>query len=100
MAEGLAAILAVTFIFGWPVIKILTNHHARITQMKLEMRGGGGTAVLNEMRELKQQVNELRDTSTRYDISFDAALQRMESRIARVEQRTIEPEVESLRLGG
>src|SRR2546429_624290 len=98
MGEGIAEILAVTFIFGWPVLKILTNHHARITQMKLER--GGGAAGIDEIRQLKDQGAELRDTTTRYDISFDAALQRLESRVARVEERAVEPETESLRIGG
>ena len=79
--------VAVVCIFGWPVIKILTNHHARILEMKLRLPEQSGNAVLSELRELKEQMNELRDTTTRYDISFDAALQRMESRMTNVEQR-------------
>jgi hypothetical protein len=45
------------------------------------------TAVREEMAALRQQVASLRDTTTQYDLSFDAALQRMEQRVEHVEQQ-------------
>jgi hypothetical protein len=39
------------------------------------------------LQELSQQIAELRDMTTRYDMSFDAALQRMESRVSHMEAR-------------
>jgi hypothetical protein len=39
------------------------------------------------MRDLKRQIEELRDTTTKYDMSFDTALQRIESRVSNVENR-------------
>jgi uncharacterized coiled-coil protein SlyX len=38
-----------------------------------------------EIQRLQQQITELRETTTRYDVSFDSALQRLERRIAEVE---------------
>ena len=44
--------------------------------------------IAQAIEALRKEVADLRDTSTRYDVSFDTALQRMESRIAAVERRT------------
>jgi hypothetical protein len=38
--------------------------------------------------ELRGEVRQLRDTTMRYDMSFDAALTRMEERVDRIETRT------------
>jgi hypothetical protein len=56
---------------------------------ELRLKGGqeGQEQVVAELRELKKQMADLRDTTTRYDMSFDAALQRIESRTSNVEQR-------------
>ena len=42
---------------------------------------------LEELKTLKRQIAELRDTTTHYDMSFDSALQRIESRVGHVEGR-------------
>ena len=42
----------------------------------------------SEMEHLRKDLQSLRDTSMQYDLSFDSALSRMESRIANVENRT------------
>ena len=55
--------------------------------MRMGHIGDGG--VMNELRALREQMTELLDMTTRYDMSFDAALQRMESRMAHVENRVI-----------
>ncbi len=40
----------------------------------------------SELQEVLAQLHELRDTTTRYDMSFDSALQRLEGRVNRIEQ--------------
>ena len=45
--------------------------------------------VLGRMRQweaLRQEVRALRDTTMQYDLSFDAALERMESRVESIER--------------
>jgi hypothetical protein len=44
--------------------------------------------VMEAVESVRKELADLRDTSTRYDVSFDTALQRMESRLAAVENRT------------
>ena len=43
----------------------------------------------NDLAAMRQELHALRDTSTQYDISFDTALQRMESRVEHVERRQV-----------
>ncbi len=55
-----------------------------------EMKGASGYAnpqVGVELAELRKQVEALRDTTTKYDLSFDTALQRLESRMSHMEER-------------
>jgi hypothetical protein len=84
MPGEVIGLVAVICIFGLPWF----YHHQR-KMMELKLRGGmmGDSNVLKELQDLKKQMAELRDTTTRYDMSFDAALQRMESRMGQVEQR-------------
>ena len=74
-------------IFAIPIVAIITTHQRKMAEMKMKMGGGGNDAVTEELKALKQQMAELRDTTTRYDISFDAALQRIESRVGHLENK-------------
>ena len=72
---------------GIPIVAIWTYHQRKMMEMKLRMGGEGRQVVSGELQEIKQQLAELRDTTTRYDLSFDAALQRIESRVGHLESR-------------
>lgn len=80
-----------------PIVAIYTSHQRKVLEIKLriqqEARGTGNTDVAR----LRDELAELRDTATRYDLSFDTALQRMESRLASVEERTHRLESETVR---
>ena len=45
------------------------------------------SAVLTELKALKQQMAEMHNTSHQFDISFDEALGRMEGRVGRLETK-------------
>lgn len=83
----LIGLVAVVCIFGWPIFKILTDHHRKIMEMKLQMGQQNPQSGSAELKALRQEMAELRDTTTRYDLSFDAALQRIESRVGHLEGR-------------
>ncbi len=53
-------------------------------------------AVLDELKALREQIAELRESTTRYDVSFDTALQRIEGRMSAVEQRVSAVEGEQI----
>ena len=86
-------LVAVVCIFGVPIVAVLTNHMRQMAEIKGRTAGVDST-LGQELQEIKRQISELRDTTTKYDISFDAALQRMESRMTNVEQRLVSVERE------
>ena len=84
----LIGLVAVVLIFGSPLFVILTRHHQKLMEMKLQMGDPKGSGhVAEELKAIRQEMAELRDTATRYDLSFDAALQRLESRMGHMEQK-------------
>lgn len=72
-------------------IKNTNRTRLKIAELKAQQSDEGVrrelTAMREEMASLRTQVESLRDTTTQYDISFDAALQRMEQRVNHVEQQ-------------
>src|SRR5438105_1234142 len=56
-------------------------------ELKAEARGTNKETV-EAIEQLRKEVAQLRDTTTRYDLAFDTALQRLESRISHMESRT------------
>ncbi len=87
--EALIPLTAVFFMFGLPV---WTYHQRKMAEIKYRQSGTTDASVLAELRSLREQVMELRDTTTRYDMSFDSALQRIESRVGHLEGRVSQVE--------
>ncbi len=70
-----------------PIVAIMTAHQRHMAEMRLRGPGGASGGVAEELRKLQQQITDLRETTTQYDVSFDTALQRLEGRMGAVEQR-------------
>ena len=86
MSGEIIGLVAVICIFGTPLIAVIANHQQKLAEIR--SRGqSADTALAEEIRDLKKQVEDLRDTTTRYDMSFDTSLQRIESRVSNVENR-------------
>ena len=85
MEEMIAAILVPLGLFGTIIAIVSMKHKQRIEELKVIRGQGAGGNVESEMRKLQEQIHDLRDTTTRYDMSFDAALQRLESRMGHLE---------------
>lgn len=66
----------------------------KVVTIQAEAQVKSATTAHDEVESLRRELAELRDTATRYDLSFDAALQRMESRVGHLEQRAIESAVQ------
>ena len=99
-------IVAIICIFGLPMsiplFNLWTKHQRDMLQLRLQLQQGNGN-VHTEIEALRQEIQALRETSMQYDLSFDSALQRMEQRVARVENTssfspTIRPEEAVLNL--
>jgi len=80
---GVAGIIAAA---GW----------AKAEHIRAERRGEAesasdtaqNSAVLAELKALKQQMAEMHSTSHQFDISFDEALNRMDGRVGRLETKS------------
>ncbi|HSV75296.1 MAG TPA: hypothetical protein VLH79_16190 [Chthonomonadales bacterium] len=70
-----------------PIVAIVAAHRRKVLELQLLLRGQADEKVMDELRSLRRDLEGLRDTSTRYDVSFDQALQRVESRVAALERR-------------
>jgi predicted nucleic acid-binding Zn-ribbon protein len=77
------------------IINNFIGHRQKIAQMRFEQVKKADDAVAAELSALKQQVAALRETTTNYDLSFDSALQRLESRVGNIEQRLAKVEREN-----
>lgn len=72
-----------------PIVAIVTDHQRKLAEIKMRTGTKVTPQVEAELSALRREVAELRDTATNYDMSFDAALTRLEQRVDRVEQRPV-----------
>jgi hypothetical protein len=70
-------------------IVIGTRAWIRVTQIQADAQKLGGREELAAVDALRKEVADLRDTATRYDVSFDTALQRLEARVVNLETARI-----------
>ena len=95
IGEWIVPAMAVFLIFGGGgvlkgILDSMNRTRIELAQLKAQQQGSGGQEVAllrQELAALREEVHSLRDTSTQYDLSFDTALQRMEQRVAHVEQQ-------------
>lgn len=90
--DDLLQLLGACFLFGWIPITVYWKNKIRFEEVRAQNRGQHGNsddvATLHALRELRQEVQALRDTTTKFDMAFDASLDRLEARVERVETRT------------
>jgi hypothetical protein len=79
--------IAIVMVFSIPLVAIITGHMRKMAELKLRLQQERSTGSDNEFTGLRQQLTDLRDLTTKYDLSFDQALQRIEARTARLEER-------------
>ena len=91
--HGLGDLLEMLGMFGGVALVILAGNKAKIDKMRAEREimhqslGPRGASDSNELQALKQQISEMQNTSHQFDISFDAALCRLEERVNRMETK-------------
>ncbi len=76
-------------VFSIPALAIWTEHKRKMAEMQLRLKSARDAEGASEaqVRELAKQLAELRSTATEYDLSFDSALQRLESRMNLLDER-------------
>ena len=86
----LVAIIGTCAVFAVPITAIVTSHQRKMAELKTRVgivTDGGSVLndVKNDITALRREVASLRDTSTTFDVSFDAAISRLEQRVDRIE---------------
>jgi len=89
MDPNVAVIAQTAILAGMTTIIVTTiigvKAWLRVEMAKSEAPKRAGQETLAAVEGLRKEVAELRDLTTRYDLSFDTALQRLESRVGQLE---------------
>ena len=72
-----------------PLYALWTYHKRKLEEIKARQRSTIDKATLEAIDGLRKEMAALRDTTTQYDMSFDTALKRLESRMDNVEGKLI-----------
>jgi hypothetical protein len=78
------AISALVVLSPAAIVGVVLRHREKMTALKNRQEGAPG--LVAEVHELRNEMAQLRETTTRFDMSFDAALQRVEQRLDTVER--------------
>ena len=78
-------LVAVAGAFGIPITAILTHHQRKLAEIKASGIQGNNSALLQELESLRTEFKALRDTTTKFNLSFDTQLTRVEERVDRIE---------------
>src|SRR5204862_3514986 len=81
------AVIAIVSGCGIPITAIWTSHLRRMAEIRAQQGATLPPDVRGDLVDMKRQLTELRETTTRFDMSFDAAVTRLEERVDRVEER-------------
>jgi hypothetical protein len=74
------------------VIGIWTEHQQKMAKLRFRSGDAADAGVRAAIDKLAEDVRSIRETTMQYDISFDAALQRLETRVGGLESRMREVE--------
>lgn len=84
------AIVAISI--GGDVLSKWIKHRTELAKLRMQAPAQADSHLRAEVESLRQELRQLRDTTLQYDMSFDSALERMETRVAGVERRVSEGE--------
>ena len=72
-----------------PIIAIWTSHVRSLAKIKASGVQSVDNALRQEVEALRAEVSALRDTTTKFDLSFDAQLTQLETRMERTEGQNL-----------
>src|SRR5204862_3099875 len=90
-----ASLVMVGMIMAIPLYLIKTYHRRKMEELRIKQRSEIDGDTKEAIEALRKEMAALRDTTTQYDVSFDTALSRIESRVAHLERRMNESERET-----
>ena len=87
-ATFVCAIVGIVAVFGMPIwiTALIVRHRQRMAEIA-EARASGGVSAM-EIARLGEEIAQLRDTTTKYDLSVENALQELGRRLEVVERAT------------
>ncbi len=80
---GVFSVLGVGVLSPVLIVRMIIKHRETMAGQRNRQEGAPG--LVEEMRVLRGELAALRDTTTRCDLTFDAAIDRLESRMERME---------------
>lgn len=87
--EGISGIIAVSGLFGWIPVMVWWKHRIRLEEIRTQRGAGVSEEAIAALRDVQRELRDLRETTTKFDLSFDAGLDRLEERVGRIEGRAM-----------
>jgi sensor histidine kinase regulating citrate/malate metabolism len=88
---GLALIVCIVgSVLFVPITAMVLKHRKEMLEMELEQRRLSNQEVIAQIEALRQELAQLRDTSTQYDMSLQANLEMLQERVRMLEQQVNE----------
>lgn len=84
---ALVCVALPAMLIALPFYGMWSHHKRKMEELRLQSQGTVNHQMRAEMDALRAEIQQLRDTSMQYDLSFDAALQRVEQRVGHVEMQ-------------
>jgi Zn-dependent oligopeptidase len=66
---------------------MVLKHRKEMLQMELERRRLSNQEIVAQIEALRQELAQLRDTSTQYDMSLQMTLETLQERVRMLEQQ-------------
>jgi cell division protein ZapA (FtsZ GTPase activity inhibitor) len=88
MPEQVIGVVAIALMFGAiPITAMVTYHQRKMAEIKARMGGANADEVKSALNAVRDEVSALRETTTKFDMSFDAAITRLEQRVDHIEEQ-------------
>ncbi len=85
---GLALIVCIVGpVLFVPITAMVLKHRKEMLEMELERRRLSNQEVVAQIEAIRQELAQLRDTSTQYDMSLQANLEMLQERVRLLEQQ-------------
>jgi sensor histidine kinase regulating citrate/malate metabolism len=85
---GLALIVCIVGpVLFVPITAMVLKHRKEMLQMELERRRLSNQEIVAQIEALRQELAQLRDTSTQYDMSLQMTLETLQERVRLLEQQ-------------
>ncbi len=86
----LIALITVVLLFGpaliIPLVVVTQKHRKEMLMLELDKRRATSEEVLKQIEALRQEIAELRETATQYDMSLQANLENLQARVRALEE--------------